>query len=885
MCLVFAMGCVVVPATAMAGGDTAGVSEPESARDAMLLVIQLGIILFVAKFGNLLFERIKLPGALGELAAGILLGPFALGRMGFYGFANGLFPGVSPELSGLAAIAAVVLLFNIGLETDLKLMLRFSLVGGLVGLGGMLVSFFFGAASVMLFSPWVFGRQLGLFAPQCLLLGTITTATSVSITARILSEKRKMDSPEGVTILSAAVIDDVLGIIVLAVVMSVISASKATGGIDWSHIGVIATKAVGVWLAATVIGLLASRKISFLLKWFGERTSIAIMALGLALILAGLFEEAGLAMIIGAYVMGLALSKSDISHVVRERLRPVYALLVPVFFCTTGMMIDLGALTSPSVVIFGFTYAIVALAAKVVGCGLPAFLTNFNLLGSARIGFGMAPRCEVALIIAGVGLAAGVLSPAILAAVIMMVLVNTVVAPPVMIYLLRSDRQGTRRDVPGEKDETTVPFEFPSLEMVEFFVGKLRGVFESEGFFTHHIRHDPPMYHLRKDGTAIDFHHEGTTLTFTCHRRDVPLVNTAVYEALAELERSVRGLKKPLDARNIQSRLQETGPLETTRFNMKDILSPRLIIPELKGNSKETVIDELLDVLVRNGLVKDRSAAREAVLQREESMSTGLQYGVAIPHGKTDAVTRLVCAVGLKREGIDFGSFDGEPSKIFILTLSPRSKPAPHIQFMSTISQILTSSGRERVLACRTARQIYHVFSAPLPAPLPAPPVQPPRRAATKLKLDDYIRPELVTPNLAGRTKEEIIIELLGLLEKAGLISDAEKAGQVVLQREAQLSTAMEDGIAIPHGRTNAVDSLVCAVGVKREGMDFGSADGKATTIFVLVLTPMEGADPYLQFVASVVGALDADGRERVLSARTPQDLADALTGGADQAS
>jgi len=874
--------CLLWPVTVFAS-DAGTSGEATITHRMMLLVIQLGLILFAAKLGNILFEKMRLPGALGELVVGIIIGPFALGQMGFPGFQHGLFPppvnggfAISPELYGLSAIAAIVLLFNVGLETDLKLMLRYSLAGGLVGLGGMIASFFFGAACVMFFSEMLFGRSLGLFAPQCLFLGTITTATSVGITARILSERRKLDSPEGVTILSAAVIDDVLGIILLAVVMSVVTASKAAGSVDWGHIGVIASKAVGVWLAATIVALAAARKISFLLKWFGERTSIAIMALGLALIMAGLFEEAGLAMIIGAYVMGLSLSQADISHVVRERLRPIYALLVPVFFCTTGMQINLGVLASPPVLAFGLVYALAALLAKVIGCGIPALLANFNLRGAARIGFGMAPRCEVALIVAGVGLAAGLLSPVILAGVIIMVVVNTVIAPPAMVFLFRSPARGTRKPAAGDSSVTAITLDFPSLEMVEFFAGKLRDVFEGEGFFVHQISPRRRLHQLRKDKTVIDFQYSGKTLTFTCQKTDAALINTAVHEALAELEKSVKQLTEPLDDKPMRAKLQDAGPLGPATLSMKKFLTPQLVEPQLQGTNKTEIIDELLKILEDNALIGDIQTARDAVWERENSMSTGLQFGVAIPHGKTDTVDRLVCAVGVKPAGVDFDSMDSKPAKIVVLTLSPKSKPAPHIQFMSTISQVLNHDGRERILACSSAEQLYTALTIP-PGP-PAAATARKRAVVSDFRLADYIKAELLKVALDATTKEEAICELIGLLEGAGMIRDPRATEKAVLDREAQVSTGVGRGIAVPHGRTDAVDKLVCAIGVAREGIDFGAIDSQPITIVVLVLTPEDAAEPYLQFVASVMAVLDDTGRQSVLSARTDQELWSILT-------
>ncbi|MDO9549175.1 MAG: cation:proton antiporter, partial [Candidatus Marinimicrobia bacterium] len=311
----FILIALLISGSLFANSD--GITSDSMTQRMMMLVIQLGIILFAARLGNILFEKLHVPGVLGELSAGIIIGPYLIGAIPLPGFPGGVFPissatfPISPELYGISAVASIVLLFMIGLETNFRLFLRYSFVGSLVGIGGVLFSFLFGDVLAIIFSQVVFGKALGFLAPPCLFLGVISTATSVGITARILSEQRKLDSPEGVTILAGAVIDDVLGIILLAVGLGIVTASSRSGNMNWAHIGVIAAKAIGIWLTATVIGLLASSKISLLLKWFRDRTSIAMMAFGFALVLAGLFEEAGLAMIIGAYVMGLSLSKTD----------------------------------------------------------------------------------------------------------------------------------------------------------------------------------------------------------------------------------------------------------------------------------------------------------------------------------------------------------------------------------------------------------------------------------------------------------------------------------------------------------------------------------------------------------------------------------------------
>lgn len=279
--------------------STAGPGANGMTDRMMRLMIQLGVIVFVARLGRMLFTRIKLPGVLGELFAGIVLGPYFLGGIAFPGFEQGLFPlngafPLSPELYGICSFAAIILLFVAGLETDLKLFLRFSITGTLVGIGGVFLSFIVGDLLTILFAEMVLGKEIGFFDAPALFLGVISTATSVGITARVLSDKRKLDSPEGVTILAGAVIDDVLGIILLAIVLGIISASHASGNVDWGHIGLIAVKAIGIWMAVTALGLTFANRISGLLKWFRDKTAIAVMALGLALIVAALFEEAGL---------------------------------------------------------------------------------------------------------------------------------------------------------------------------------------------------------------------------------------------------------------------------------------------------------------------------------------------------------------------------------------------------------------------------------------------------------------------------------------------------------------------------------------------------------------------------------------------------------------
>jgi PTS system nitrogen regulatory IIA component len=148
-------------------------------------------------------------------------------------------------------------------------------------------------------------------------------------------------------------------------------------------------------------------------------------------------------------------------------------------------------------------------------------------------------------------------------------------------------------------------------------------------------------------------------------------------------------------------------------MNLKKLLSEDAILLDLKGTTKDAIIMEIMDFLVARGRIRDRDAALKAVMERERKMSTGMQHGIAIPHGKTDSVDKLVTAMALKKDGVDFGSMDGKPSTIFIMTLSSISRTGPHIQFLSEISQVLNDpEKREGILAAGTASEVMDILTS-----------------------------------------------------------------------------------------------------------------------------------------------------------------------------
>jgi Kef-type K+ transport system membrane component KefB len=510
----------------------------------MHLVLQLAVIIVCAKLGGYLFQRfLKMPSVLGELASGMVIGPYALGGMISIPNIGALFAeshnfAVTPELYGIATLASIILLFLAGLETDLAAFLRYSVVGSCVGIGGLVAAFLVGDLCAVLWP----GNGIDSFMdPAALFLGVISVATSVGITARILAEKRKMASPEGVTILAGAVFDDVFGIITLAIVMGMAKVSMGKG-IAWGPICIIALKAIGFFVVVTALGLIFSRKITALLKRFKSKEIIVALCFGLALLLASLAEMAGLAMIIGAYIMGLALSRTDLAHEIEHHLEGVYNILVPIFFCVMGMMVDFGAMKP--VLIFGSVYSLLAVLSKVVGCGVPAWLMKFNLRGSLRIGLGMLPRGEVALIVAGIGLAGGIIDQGIFGVSIMMTVITTMLAPPLLVKSFEGG-SGLRKEMEGgSEDIETIELEFPSHDITEFLLNRFVSALQREEFFVHHLPTDTPTFHVLKDDIAFTLIEEGNKLIVNVPRANQHVARMILLEELLSLSDLLESTKQ-----------------------------------------------------------------------------------------------------------------------------------------------------------------------------------------------------------------------------------------------------------------------------------------------------------------------------------------------------
>ncbi len=423
-----------------------------SSEQIVRLVFQLAVILIAAKLGGEICERfLKIPPVLGELGAGMLIGPFALGGMGLGPFTLGgleiarigpLFENlqasshdgegftlpISQSLWAIAQVGSIVLLFSAGLETNLRQFLKYAGPASIVALGGSAVPFVLGVAVTV-----AFGYATGFGDTTALFIGAVFTATSIGISVRVLGDLRRLSTPEGVTILAAAVLDDVLGILVLTVVLAI----AVQGELSVPSVSLIALKTIGFWIVLTGAGVLLSKRISALFSRFQVSGASMGLALGLAFLASALAESFGLAMIIGAFSIGLALSGTDLAHRLEEPLRGVYAALIPIFFAVMGMLVDVSRLGD--VWLFGLAATALAVVGKVAGSGIPALFVGFNLAGAWRVGIGMLPRGEVALIMAGIGVGSGIIGRDLFGVAIIVTIATTVMAP---LILARSFPEG-----------------------------------------------------------------------------------------------------------------------------------------------------------------------------------------------------------------------------------------------------------------------------------------------------------------------------------------------------------------------------------------------------------------------------------------------------------
>jgi Kef-type K+ transport system membrane component KefB len=392
------------------------------AGDLPALLGALVATLVAAKALGALAQRLGQPSVLGELIAGIILGGSVL---------RVLDPQM-PAIHALSEIGVLVLLFEIGLHTDIR---SLSSVGGsatTVAVVGVALPFalgYFGA------------RWLGMPSIPALVAASALTATSVGISARVLGELGVLDQPEGRVVLGAAVLDDIIGLVILSVVSSTVAGAALSG---WG-IARTALVAIGFVVLAVALGTRVAPPMFRFVARVQLEGVLGPIALAFALFLAWLANEAGSATIIGAFAAGLVLHDTPQRHDIEHAVTNLGHFVVPIFFASVGAAVDLRAVASRESLVLGALLIATGIVGKVAAGYAPLGFRGRKLL----VGVAMVPRGEVGLIFAQTGLASGAIDAGVFGAIMIMVLVTTFVTPPALAKIAR-ERRGVPRDLPGE---------------------------------------------------------------------------------------------------------------------------------------------------------------------------------------------------------------------------------------------------------------------------------------------------------------------------------------------------------------------------------------------------------------------------------------------------
>jgi Kef-type K+ transport system membrane component KefB len=376
------------------------------------VIIAVCVLLFAAKLMAELFVRLKLPIVLGELVAGMVVGPFAIGS--FFTINGDSIVRIGGEIKILGEIGAIVILFIAGLEMTPREFIRGGKAAFTVGALGVIVPFFVGFFVFQLF---------GFQAYQAMLVATALTATSIAISVQVLSEFGKLKSPEARLIIGAAVVDDILAIAVLSVITSL----GVTDTVDIADATFTILKVLGFFAAMAIVAVFVVPKIASSRMWkAGGSVEGVVTAVFFGT--AGLAASIGLSPILGSFVVGMALASSKVFERVEHYISKLGLIFAPLFFAIIGAQVDLRGIT-PEILVLAAIVIAVAITTKLVGCGLPAWMFLKNKQQARRVGIGMISRGEVGLIVAGVGLTSGVLTSNVYSTIILMVAATTLITP------------------------------------------------------------------------------------------------------------------------------------------------------------------------------------------------------------------------------------------------------------------------------------------------------------------------------------------------------------------------------------------------------------------------------------------------------------------------
>jgi Kef-type K+ transport system membrane component KefB len=403
--------------------------EAATGSEFLHIVISLGVLLFAAKIFAELFARLKLPIVLGELVAGITVGPFALGGLPLF---NGEPIVILDEtVKHIGEISAIVILFIAGLEITPREFLRGGAASFTVGSLGVIVPFFVGYYIFTLF---------GLATLESVLVATALTATSIAISVQVLSELGKMQTKEARLILGAAIVDDILAIAALSVVTTMVQ----TGNIapDILEITFLIVKILGLFVVLLVGAVIIVPRILHVERLWRSEGSVEGITTAAFFGAAGIAAFIGLSPIVGAFSVGMAVASTRVIKQIGEYVSKLEIIFAPLFFAIIGAQVDLRGINLDVLYLAGLIVAI-AIITKLIGCGIPSMIFLKDRAKAMKVGIGMISRGEVGLIIAGVGVSSGVLASDTYTSILIMVAATTIITPIWLKIMYKKEEQVT----------------------------------------------------------------------------------------------------------------------------------------------------------------------------------------------------------------------------------------------------------------------------------------------------------------------------------------------------------------------------------------------------------------------------------------------------------
>ena len=406
----------------------------------------LSLLLGVAVVSHFVIRKFRQPTIIGEIGIGVILGPTVLGALRVSVFDSTL-------IESFAALGAIFLLFLVGLESDFRSI--YTRTNFLVALGGVLLPFVVGFAAAYVMVPSSAWGQTGNQFTVAAFAGAALVATSTAIAASVLLEIGMMRERVAKTIMGAAVVDDILGLLVLSIVVG----ASGPGGIDLGGVAILMVSAGAFIVIASVVGLYFFSRIVVRIQAAGKRLGLMhggfSIALAITFFYAFVAEVIGLSAIVGAFLAGTMFASTPLREDFQEGARYLGSVFTPIFFISMGVLVDLWKVAAaPELVVFGLVLIAIAIGAKIIGCAIPARLSKMTTRESVAVGLGMAPRGEVGLIVALTALTAGVIGDALFSVIVLVMIVVSVVPAPFFKRTLLRIAAARNSDTPVTPDRT-----------------------------------------------------------------------------------------------------------------------------------------------------------------------------------------------------------------------------------------------------------------------------------------------------------------------------------------------------------------------------------------------------------------------------------------------